>query len=209
MNVQDVIDRVQRQFGDESSVQVTQADVIRWINDAQRDMAVQNDLMQAEGTTVTGVGQTEYPFPLDMLGMNKIFYNNKKLKYLSRQEYDEYVNTQDPGETFTGDPIVYTRWANKFLVYPRPSAVGTLKMLYLQRPADVAAPADVLSLAVEYHNAIVKYCLQQAYEMDEDWDAAAAKATQVDSGLSVLKENENSKGREYYPTISVLSDDLW
>lgn len=208
MNVSDVLLRVQRQFGDEASVQVSDEDVMRWINDAQKEICVQNDLMQTTGTAVSIIGTNEYTFPTDMLGLNKLFYNNKKLKYLSREEYDEFVNPQDPNEVATGDPIVYTRWGLKYLVYPRPSAVGTFKLFYTMRPPDVIAVGNGLSLPLEYHMRVVEYCLRQAYEMDEDWDAAAAKATQFDSGLSILKESANSLDREFYPTITVLSDDM-
>jgi hypothetical protein len=205
--VQDVITRVQRQFGDEASVQVTSDDVIRWINDAQKEIAVQNDLMQATATAPSVAGVNSYTFPSDMLGLNKLFYNNLKLRYLSRQEYDAYVNTQDPNEVANGDPLLYTRWGNQYLVYPKPQSVGTFKLLYTQRPPEVANGADSLSLSLEYHPRIVEFCLRQAYEMDEDWDAAAVKATQFDSGLSILKENEYSKDRETYPTITVLPED--
>lgn len=208
MIVQDVVTRVQRQFGDEASVQVTADDVIRWINDAQKEIAVQNDLMQATATLPTIVGTNEYNFPTDMLGLNKLFYNNSRIKYLSRQEYDEYVNPSDPNEVSSGDPSIYTRWGSKFHVYPNPGTVGTFKLLYTQRPPEVVAVGDSLSLSLEYHPRIVEFCLRQAYEMDEDWDAAAAKATQFDSGLSILKENEYSKDKEHYPTITILAEDM-
>lgn len=129
MIVSDIVTRVQRQFGDEASVQVTSDDVIRWINDAQKEIAVQNDLMQATGTAASVIGTNAYNFPADMLSLNKLFYNNSKLRYLARGEYDSYVNPQDPNEVNTGDPLVYTRWGNQYTVYPRPSAVGTFKLL--------------------------------------------------------------------------------
>lgn len=208
MIVSDIVTRVQRQFGDEAAVQVTDADVIRWINDAQKEIAVQNDLMQATGTAPSVINQNEYDFPADMLGLNKLFYNNYKLRFLAREEYDAYVNPQDPNEVNTGDPLVYTRWGAKYLVYPRPSAVGTFKLLYTQRPAEVDDINDTLAIPVEYHPRIVEFCLRQAYEMDEDWDAAAVKSTQFDAGLSILKENEYSQDKEFYPTITVLPEDM-
>lgn len=208
MIVSDIVTRVQRQFGDEASVQITSDDVIRWINDAQKEIAVQNDLTQATGTAASVIGQNEYAFPADMLSLNKLFYNNSRLRYLARQEYDAYVNPQDPNEVNTGDPLVYTRWGSNYLVYPRPSAVGTFKLLYTQRPPEVTTTADPLSLPLEYHPRIVEFCLRQAYEMDEDWDAAAVKSTQFDSGLSILKENQYDKDKEFYPTITVLPEDM-
>jgi hypothetical protein len=209
MIVNDVVKRVQRQFGDESAVQLEDTDVIRWINDAQKDIAVQNDLMQATGTLPTIVGTTTYAFPSDMISMRSMYYNNLRLKYMSQAEYDEYISVNDPDEISSDDPMFYTKWGNNFRVYPKPAAVGTLKLLYTQRPPEVDDINDGLSLPLEYHPRIVEFCLKQAYEMDEDWDAAAAKTTQYDAGLSILKENEQTPVKEYYPTITVLPDDQW
>ena len=51
LNIQDVANRVKRTFGDESGVQVTDDDIIRWVNDAQLEISRQNeDLLEAVGT---------------------------------------------------------------------------------------------------------------------------------------------------------------
>jgi len=209
MIVSDIIGRVQRQFGDESSVQLEDTDIIRWINDGQKDIVVQNDLMQTTGTLPTVPGTNEYTFPTDMLSMHAMYYSNERLKYMSRQEYDEYVNVSDPDEISSDKPMFYTKWGNKFILYPKPNVVETIKLLYLKRPAEVDDPSDSLDLPVEYHPRIVEFCLRQAYEMDEDWDASAVKATQFDAGLSILKEKEQNPVQQYYPTVTVLPDDQW
>lgn len=210
MNVDDIVLRVQRQFGDESSVQIDESDIIRWINDAQNDIAVQNELMQATGTLASIADQNEYQFPLDMLAMRSLYYNGLRLKYLPRQEWDEYINKADPTEIQSGTPEFYSRWGGWFIVYPKPNAAvaSSFKLLYHKRPNNVIT-GGVLSLPLEYHTRIVEYCLQKAYETDEDWDAAAAKATQFDAGLSILKENAQNPDKQYYPTVTTLPDDQW
>lgn len=208
MIVSDVVKRVQRQFGDEASVQIDDTDIMRYINDVVKEIAVQNDLMQATGTMPSVIGQTIYPFPSDYLSMRSLYYNNMKVKPLKRTEYDEYIISSDPDETQTGTPFIYTRWGTNFFLYPKPDSVKTIKLFYQQRPVEVTALTDTIPLPTEYHLRVVEYCLQQAYQTDEDWDAATQMSAQFSDGMTRLKEQESFSDKEFYPVITVLQDDL-
>ena len=207
MLVSDVVVRVQRQFGDEASVQINEEDIIRYINDACREIAVQNDLTPATGTMNSVVGTSIYAFPSDLISVRTIYYDNHKLRFFKRTEYDEYVNETDPDEDQSGTPFLFTRWGSNFQLYPKPDSVQEIKLQYLQRPTQVTAAVDLLPLPDEYFSRIVEYCLQQAYQTDEDWEAATQMSGQFEDGLMKLKEHETIATTEYYPSITVLPDD--
>jgi hypothetical protein len=208
VNVQDVIDRVLRKFGDEASVQITPADIIRFINDGQKEIAYKNEVLQAIGTMDIVAGVNSYPIPSNLLTLRTMYYDGSRVQFMEKTAYDEYVNSSDPKATSTGFPLVYTRWANLFYLYPVPSnsLAGGLKLEFTQRPADVVGSADALSLPLEYHNAIVDYCMAQAYETDEAWDAAAYKGKQWQDSVNELSQATDIDV-EYYPTITVLPED--
>jgi len=205
--VQDVITRVQRQFGDEASVQIDEADIIRYVNDACREIAFQNDLTQATGTMNSVIGTNSYNFPSDLMTVRTIYYDNKKLDFYPKTDYDNYVNEVDPNEVVQSTPTLFTRWANSFILYPKPDAVKVIKLLYLQVPTQVTADTDTLPLPDLYFSRIVEYCLQQAYQTDEDWEAANQMSGQFSDGLMRLKEHETTATTEYYPSITTLPDD--
>lgn len=207
MIVSDVITRVQRQFGDEASVQINSDDVIRYINDAAKEIAVQNDLGAAVATQSSVANQNLYTLPSDALAIRTIYYDNLKLDFYERTEYDAYVNANDPNETAVGTPSLYTRHVNDILLYPKPESVKNIKIWYFQRPVEVTTTADQLPFPVEYHLRIVEYCLQQAYQTDEDWDAADRMAGQFNDGMTRLKQLENTSDEEFYPVITVLPED--
>lgn len=207
MIVSDVVTRVQRQFGDEASVQIDTTDIIRWINDGAKEIAVQNDLTQATATQNTVALQNIYTAPNDMLAIRSIYYDSRKLDYLSRADYDTYINEVDPTENLSGIPSIYTRNVYDILLYPKPDSIKSLKIWYFQRPAEVALPADSLPFPTEYHLRIVEYCLQQAYQTDEDWDAAGQMKGQFDDGMVKLKQLTVASDTEFYPVITVLPDD--
>lgn len=207
MIVSDVITRVQRQFGDEASVQINESDIIRYVNDACREIAFQNDLTQAVGTMNSVVGTNSYNFPSDLMSVRTVYYDNMKLEAYSKAEYDAYVNENDPNENATGTPFLFTRWADSFVLYPKPDAVKVIKLLYLQAPVAVSASVDLIPLPDLYFNRIVEYCLQQAYQTDEDWEAANQMSGQFDDGMMRLKEHEQVATTEYYTSITCLPDD--
>jgi len=210
MIVSDVTTRVLKQFGDEASAQINGDDIIRWINDGIREIAVKNSLSQASALQNVVAGTATYTFPTDMLSMQTLYFDGLRIPFLKRQEYDQYVNSSDPKEELTGTPTLWTRWGRQFTLYPEPdtSITNGIKILYIQTPTAVDDPTDALPFPTEYHNRIVEYVLQQAYEVDEDWDASSQKKDQLSEGLDILKYQEEHVERETYPTITVLADDM-
>lgn len=207
MIVSDVVTRVLKQFGDEASVQIEEADIMRWINDAAKEIAVQNDLGEATASQNSVVGQNIYAMPADAYALRSVYYDMQKLKYLERTAYDEYINTSDPNEEASGTPWGYTRFVDDLLLYPMPDSVKLIKIWYFKRPIAVTLTTDPLPFAEEYHIRIVEYCLQKAYETDEDWDAAGQIRSQFDDGMVKLSGKMENQDQTYYPVITTLPED--
>lgn len=204
LKVGDIIQRVERQFGDEANIQVEEADVIRWINDAQRELALHNNLLQARAVADSVQGQSEYALPLDVLTIRSIRYSGQKLQPMSAQEAEERISDTST----TGTPTHFWVWSQRVTLYPAPeSAVATgLQIFYSRQPATVALTTDIPELPVQYHNRIVEYCLKMAYELDENWQAAQVKGQQFQDGVNELKGNVDWVERDFYPTITSLPE---
>lgn len=204
LKVSDIIARVERQFGDEANIQIEDADIIRWINDAQRELALHNNLLQARAVADSARGQAEYTLPLDVLTIRSVRYAGEKLQPLSAQEAEEHIDNT----TETGTPSRFWVWAQRITVHPAPAAplTGGLQIFYSRQPATVSVATDIPELPVQYHNRIVEYCLQKAYELDENWAAAQVKGQQFQEGVQELKGNVDWVERDFYPTITSLPE---
>lgn len=208
MLVSDVVTRVLRQFGDESSVQIEEADIIRYINDGIREIVTNNDIGQTTSTIDSEIDVAEYSVPSNLMAMRTLFYDNSRLQFLSQAEFDEYINSSDPKQLQRGTPIIWTKWAAQFTLYPKPDSVKIIKLQYLRKPTEVSLATDALPVASEYYNRVVEYCLKQAYQTDEDWDAASQMDGQFQDGLTRLKQQETfADSNQYYPSITTLPDD--
>ena len=202
MIVSEIATRVTRQFGDAASIQVDNTDIIRWVNDAQNELALANQLLQTSAATATVVGQQEYIIPPDILTIRSVRYKNSKLRALNYNEAEEYIIGLD--NAVLGTPKEFWVWANKISLYPLPdTALATgLTIFYTRQPQPVALITDLPELPLQYHNAIVQYCLQQAYELDENWSAATAKQQQFDTATKQLKDNTDWLERDFYPMVT-------
>lgn len=213
MNVQEVVTRVKRQFGDEAGVQISDQDIIRWINDAQEEIGRTNEgLMETTGSADTVLDQAEYDMPADFSVLRSLRYKGYRLKPMSLAEFNEYIDgfAASTGAPYgSGTPDVFTVWENKITLFPKPneSITGGLTILYIKHPAPVANLADSLSLPQKYHNSIVTYCLQQAYELDEDFQKAQLKEGKFNKDLMQLNDQNKWISHEYYPRITTLPED--
>lgn len=230
LTVGGVVTRVQRQFGDESGVQVTNQDIIRWIDDCYREITLQNEDIRYQNvypayvrndvrvTLVTGNNGVL---------VSSLYYREsedsayQKLTYLKPTEMDDYIpgwQTIAEGVVFnrnlpTGIPAYYTRsFAGSVIVYPAPDqdsdSEAFMATVYATSFSPTGSLSEVLDLPEHLHNVVVDYCLMKAYEMDEDWQAAQIKAEYVQSTLDFNSGRDSWVARDTYPTIAVRAEDV-
>ena len=215
MDIANVVTRVQRQFGDESGVQVVETDVLRWINDAQNEATTQIPFLLKETTTFASVANQQiYSLPANLAdievmkyqasGMNS-FYN---LRGVASKQLNEYIDTWE-GTDFPGDPLYYARGKNQNIrVFPVPdNALGLFKLDYGRYATDVVTSASTIDLPLYLHPYVVEFCLMKAYEMDEEWEAADRKAQYVQSTLDANAFRDNVVSKETYPSVIPTASD--
>lgn len=204
MLVSEIATRVKRQFGDEAGAQITDADIIRWVNDAQRDIAVSNNLLQVVASAPTVAGTSEYTLPVDVLTIRNVYSGTTRLRAVS---FEDAVEQHLEESTATGEPQQYWIFANKFNLYPTPSAAGTIKFYYTKQPTEITATSQTPELPQQYHNRIVEYCLAQAYELDDNQESYRQKIQQFQDNVDRLKDNAEWAPQNVYPSITVSAAD--
>lgn len=216
MNINDILDRVKRQFGDESGVQVQNADIIRWINDAQNEAVTQHPgLFLASSTVDIEIGEFTIALPTNLLDLQTVEYRESgvdpyiSLTYKTTQEMDEYY----PGwldELYLGSPEIFTRGTKgKMRLYPVPDKTlsAGLRLNYSRYAIPVDDVGDAIDLPEYYHTYVLEFCLMKAYEMDEEWEVADRKAAYVQSTLDFNSARESWFGKEVYPSVTPVAED--
>ena len=221
MNLGDVKTRVKRQFGDESGVQITDEDITRWANDCIQYIVTENEgLLEKIDVVDLVAGQQDYTPPTDLLTLKAVHIKPREdaLSYThiqgyDLQKFDAYVDGWDGTFYGPGTPYVYTIYAELLKIFPIPdsSAIGGLKFFYNRKPVLLAETDDSIELDLppNYHNAVVSYCLQQAYELDENMDSYSRKGADVEGIIKLNRYRQGKANEESYPKITLNPEDAW
>lgn len=212
-SVDDVITAVKRQFGDESGVQITNSDIFRWVDDAQREIVVKNSELNAVYVEIAvTAGTADYPLLSeipDILKLHSVHYNGSflpSMSFLAAQEY--IINNSTTTVDYSDTPQLWYEYGGVMHIWPTPQedlATG-LKIFYSRKPDLITTTGDGLDVPDSYFKTIVDFCLQQAYEMDENQQMAQLKEDQFNRSVEAQGNDTQSQMRSY-PTIQALPED--
>lgn len=208
--VGDVFSYVKRQFGDESGVQITLSDCIRWINSAEAEIISSNQVLRAAATSATVAGDEDYSLgdSIDIQTINSLSLDGTKIPFKNFNEAEAFITSNDPQKLQQTFPLFWYEWAGVLFFYPIPDKAYTIKIFYHKTPVVLTGESDVLNVPDNYFNRILEFCMSQAYELDENFEAAIAKSTQFENKMLNMSLEEQQPSVDVYPSITVLADDL-
>lgn len=207
----DVITSVNRQFGDESGTQITSSDVIRWLNDGQREIVLKNtEVNQAMVRINVTSGQNAYPVLAnvpDIMVIHSIHFDGQIIRPMTFVQAQELIIQSDDTQTATV-PSFWYEYAGVINLWPMPSVTLAqgLTIFYSKAPTLITTPTAPLSVPDSYFKALVDYCTAQAHELDQDFASANIKAQQFETGIQVQANRTRSEDNQY-PTITLLPED--
>jgi hypothetical protein len=203
--------RIKRQFGDESGVQITDTDIVSWINDGMVELNRKNNIFKSISTTLSVAAENEYTFPgVNIVKVEQVYYDEAPVEYRSYNDVQELLLRAPDVINLTGLAQVWYEFGGSMFLYPTPAVAGkTIKLLCVIQPTFVANPTDVLPIPDEYYEALYQYVVSQAYESDDDPQNAAAKAGQMQQTLVELETTSRSHNEQFYPMISVDMEDAY
>jgi hypothetical protein len=205
----DVALAVKRTFGDLDARQITDADILDWINLAQQEIVSQNPILKGSLENVTTIGQDTYQYPTERIQyIESIHLDGKPLEGYSFQEAERYIMaiTGDDAKASQTPQVWYERDGQIFL-YPVPAEVQTIRMFFVERPADLTSLSSPLGVPDRYYQRVLDLVLTRAYQLDGNWEAAQYKQSEFFNGMNLLANQENVQRLTVYPTITVREED--
>lgn len=194
VTVQSVIDRAQTVLQDTTGVRwPVVGELVLWINDAQREIALLKPDSSATNATVTLVTGTKQDIPSGGNRLLRVVRNmsaasngvgKRSVRVVDREVLDAQTpDWHDP--TVTGDAAHTTVVKHyiyddsnprNFYVYPGVAGNAYLEIIYSSNPAAVAQSAN-LSIPDIFANAVMNYVLYMAYMKDAEYAGNAERAT--------------------------------
>ena len=202
--VGDVYDQVKRVFGDESGVQLTNDDIARWINEAQVDIAKQNQILPQTATVNVTGGTATYSLSavtpkIDSIA--SILLDGRRIGNIPVSQAEESISLADPEGTETGAPQFWYEWAGQITFWPKPNKNYTMLIRYTALPTNITTSiSDVLSVPDECFSDVCNYVLMRAYEMDENAEMMAVKQAEYSTSVAERGETERQAQTMTYET---------
>ncbi len=194
VTVGSIIDRVQSTIQDVTGIRWPQAELVYWVNDAQREIVLFKPDASAVNATITLVDGTKQDIPGAGNRLLNVIRNMSAAsggtgKRAIRLVQPEILNAQAPD---WHDPSVTGQAAHtnivkhyiyddqnprNFYVYPGVSGNAYIEIVYSKDPDSVTA-SDNINIADIYANAIMDYVLYRAYSKDAEYAANNQRAAQ-------------------------------
>lgn len=207
MNLGEIKTSVKRQFGDESGAQISESDIVRWANDALRDIVRKVEITNQHRETAVIAGDAGYELPDSFMYIARVTLDNRLLPERKLRDLD--LESRAVDETGSGTPESYYIWSNTLYLYPAPSTGGSsnLDIWYVSAPTALLVDEDVPEIPAYMHEDIVRYCLARAKELDEDWQAAALLNNDYESRVMQARYEQSAQPVDSYPSIRTLPGD--
>lgn len=193
VTVQSVIDRVQTTLQDTTGVRwPVVSELVLWINDAQREIALLKPDASAKNETVTLATGTKQIIPSGGNRLLRAVRNmsaasngtgKRSVRLVSREVLDaqtpdwhDPLVTGDAAHTSIIKHYIYDE-ANprNFYVYPGVSGNAYVEIIYSANPSAVAQ-SDNLDIPDIYANAVMNYVLYMAYMKDAEYAGNSQRA---------------------------------
>ena len=216
---QSIIRRAVETLQDTTSVRWPVNELVRYLNDGQREIVLYRPDSMVTNATVTCVEGTKQTLPTNGAKLIEVIRNaaatsaKKSVRMINR----EILDAQTPGWHsitksvnilhFMYDP----RDPKTFYVYPPATAEAKLDIVYAAYPTDITEPADgslysdvsgSISLPDIYGNAVLDYILYRAYTKDSEYAGNAQRAQGHYAAFN------NALGNEIKATVAVAPNSV-
>jgi len=209
VTVQSVIDRAQTVLQDTTGVRwPVVAELVLWVNDAQREIALLKPDAAAVNDTITLIAGTKQSIPTGGNRLLKVVRNmssasdgtgKRAVRLVDREVLDAQTpDWHDP--TVAGDAAhtavvkhyIYDEGnPRNFYVYPGINGAAYLEIIYSSNPAAVAQ-VDNLSIPDIFANAVLNYVLYMAYMKDAEY---AGNQQRASSHFQLFTASVTGKGQ--------------
>ena len=180
VKVIDIIDKAEEILQDTTNVRWTQATLLGYLNDAQREIVLYRPDANPVNESFTLAQASKQTLPAAGLRLLNIYKNDspttKPITNIEKRVLDDQIEDWHGTTGTTVEHYIYDPVDPKvFYVYPHPSGGGhTISIVYSSAPSNISIgnfsrATTVISLDDIYANAILDYILYRSYLKDAEY----------------------------------------
>jgi hypothetical protein len=205
---QDIITRAADLLFDQANVRWPVAELLRWINDAQREIVGLRPDLGAKVAAVTLVAGVKQTLPADGIRLLDVTrnVNGPGIRITQMENLTAYnpAWANDTASSTVRNYMFDERTPTVFWVYPPATAGAQVEVSYLAMPPAITTASDTLGVPETFFNPVLDYVLFRAMSKDAEAGSLSSRASlylqafnsyfgdkmQVDAVTSPNAENE-------------------
>jgi hypothetical protein len=178
ITAQSIIDKAQTILQDTTEVRWTEAELLGWLNDGQREIAMRRPDAYSKIANVTLAAGTKQSIPSDGTAILKVIRNmgangttpGRAIRHVPADVLDSNVPNWHAATQVAEilHAVVDVRMPKFFYVYPPANGTTQVEVLYAAPPADVTNKANAISVDDVFATPLVDYLCFRAYSKDQD-----------------------------------------
>lgn len=202
-----IIARARLTLIDPDAVRWPDADLYKWLSDAQSTIAT----LAPSSTSITGpvslVAGTSQTLPVQASLLLAAYRNtgSRAVRIIERELLDSYRPTwhTDPATKDVQNYMFDPNLPQLFSVYPPNNGTGSLDMQYALQPVDVTQATDDLITDDIYDVALLDFVLYRALQKDDDF-AAGSQSEMYHKSFMELVARADAMGVTTNPNLAML-----
>ena len=215
LTAQSIVRRAVETLQDTTSVRWPINELVRYLNDGQREVILYRPDAMVTNATVTCTAGSKQALPANGAKLIEVVRNTggRAVRMVNR----EILDSQTPGwHSVTGSATILhfmydPRDPKVFYVYPPALGTAQLDIVYAAYPTDIAEPADGslytavtgnISLPDIYGNVLCDYVLYRSYTKDSEYAGNAGRAQAHYASFA------NALGIEIKATVAVAPNPI-
>lgn len=177
-----ILDRAEIILQDSTNVRFPEAELLGFLNDAQREVVLHRPDANMQNESMTLVAGSKQSLPTGALRLIDIVRNvsGKAITQVNREVLDETlpnwhetVAGADKIQHFIYDPAD----PKNFYVYPKGTSSMSLEVVYSSAPSEIATVgSNTITLDDIYANCILDYILYRSYQKDSEYAGNAQRS---------------------------------
>lgn len=172
---------------DTTSVRWPEAEMLRWMSDAQREIVLYRPDASVTNTNFQlASGATKQTLPSQAIRLIDVVRNmgaagstpGRVIRNINREILDAQIPTwhSDAGAAEVKHFMWDARDPKNFYVYPKPTSASYVEVIYSVSPTEITTNSQNISVDDFYANTILDYMLYRAYSKDAEYTGNAQRA---------------------------------
>ena len=190
----DVLSRVRDQLVETTAAFWTDAELYRYMTDAEREINNQIHCYQLSTAATSVTAQSGYTLPSDCLYIHRVTYDGVPLREIDQRRGDTLDMPGYGGSVQSGSPTHYYRYGTDMIyMWPTPVTTAPVGYFYTGEPAAITTASTLFSIPANFHQPLQDYVLYRAFTKDQDQARSEWHKREYMQGIQDSEWRENKR----------------